>query len=456
MSEQTTAKVMIVEDDQGLRTQLRWALSDYQVFLAEDRPSALALLRKEEPNVVILDLGLPPDRDGATEGLAVLRAVLAFRPTIKVIVASGNEDRRNALEAISLGAYDFYPKPVDQEVLKIIIDRAWNSHQLEEEVRHLRETESRAPFRGLIANSPEMLKTCRMAERVASSDVSVMITGESGTGKDVLANAIHQASARKSRPFVAINCAAIPENLLESELFGHEKGAFTGAIRQVIGKIEQADGGTLFLDEIGDMPVALQAKLLRFLQDKKIVRVGGRVPIDVNLRVISATNQDLRTMMRDGRFREDLFYRLNEVGLAVPPLRDRPGDAVLIAHFLLKHLRADLDRDVKGFSPEALLRIDQYSWPGNVRELENRIKRAIVLTNEKYIGIEDLDLTVESATDGTEETSLHRAREMAERKAIGRALALADNNISEAARLLGVTRPTLYDLIKSLDIPRGE
>ena len=457
MSEETKPKVMVVEDDQGLRTQMRWALADYPLFLAEDRASALEILRKEEPNVVILDLGLPPDKDGATEGLATLRAILAHKRNIKVIVASGNEERRNALEAISIGAYDFYPKPVDPAVLKIIIARAWNYYQLEDEVARLREGGVQTPFQGFIAASPEMLKVCRMAERVATSDVSVMVTGESGTGKDVLANAIHNASRRKGHPFIAINCAAIPENLLESELFGHEKGAFTGAIKQVIGKIEQADGGTLFLDEIGDMPLALQAKLLRFLQDKQIVRVGGRKPIEVNIRVISATNKELAAMMRDGGFREDLFYRLNEVGIHIPPLRDRPGDSVLISQYLLKRLRADLDRAVKGFTPEALLQIEQYRWPGNVRELENRLKRAIVLTNEKYIGVEDLDLPSDPA-EARELTlpTLREAREDAERKAICRALALTDDNISEAAKLLGVTRPTLYDLIKSVNIVRGE
>jgi two-component system NtrC family response regulator len=446
---------MLVEDDQGLRTQLRWALSDYDLRMAEDRENALSILHKELPNVVILDLGLPPDRDGASEGLATLRSILAFKPTIKVIVASGNEDRRNALEAINLGAYDFCPKPVDQQVLKVIIDRAWNCHQLEEEVQRLREVDSPIPFQGLVAGSPEMLKVCRMAERVAASDVSVLITGESGTGKDLLASGIHQASQRRAKPFVAINCAAIPETLLESELFGHEKGAFTGAIRQSIGRIEQADGGTLFLDEIGDMPLSLQAKLLRFLQDRKIVRVGGNRQIEVDIRVISATNQDLRSMMKESLFREDLFYRLNEVGIHVPPLRDRPGDASLIANFLLKRFRNSLDRMVKGFSPEALARIDAYDWPGNVREMENRIKRAIVLTNEKHITVEDLDFDATGVASESLPT-LRQAREDAERKAVCRALALGDNNISEAARLLGVTRPTLYSMIKALNIVREE
>jgi two-component system NtrC family response regulator len=300
-----------------------------------------------------------------------------------------------------------------------------------------------------------MMKVCRTAERVAASDVSILITGESGTGKDLLASGIHLASARKAQPFVAINCAAIPETLLESELFGHEKGAFTGAIRQTLGKIEQANGGTLFLDEIGDMPLFLQAKLLRFLQERKIVRVGGNKSIEVNLRVISATNKDLAGMMRESHFREDLFYRLNEVGIHVPPLRDRPGDVPLIANFLLKRFRNSLDRMVKGFTPEALARIDSYGWPGNIREMENRIKRAIILTNDKYISAEDLGFGDE--VPGAEALpTLRQVREDAERKVVSRALALGGNSVSEAARLLGVTRPTLYSMIKTLNIVRED
>ncbi len=451
-------RILVIEDDPGFRTQLRWALADYETHLAEDRPSGLTVFRREEPEVVILDLGLPPDRDNASEGLAALRAIMSFRPITKVIIASGNENRQNALEAVSLGAYDFYSKPVDQDILKVIIERAWNSYLIEAELQELKDgVREGQSFSGLIAASPQMLKTCHLAERVASSDVGVVITGESGTGKDVMARAIHGWSPRRPNPFVAINCAAIPENLLESELFGHEKGAFTGAIGQVIGKIELADKGTLFLDEIGDMPLALQAKLLRFLQEKTIERVGGRKTIPVNVRVIAATNRDLRAMMKDGTFREDLFFRLNEVGIAIPPLRDRGGDAVLIATYLLKKLGKSLDRSVKGFTQDARTKIETYSWPGNIRELENRIKRALVLADQGYITVDDLDLDNDSEFDDKSKLpTLRQVREDAERSAVSRALAVTDHNIQEASKVLGISRPTLYALMKVLHIVKDD
>jgi two-component system NtrC family response regulator len=449
-------KILVVEDDPGLRAQLKWALSDFDLSLAEDRPSAIAAFRREEPSIVIMDLGLPPDRDNASEGLAALREILALRPLTKVIIASGNQDRRNALEAIGMGAYDFYSKPVDQDILKVIIGRAWNSYCLEEELEQVREGLTGGESSGLIGACPEMLKIRHLAQRVAKSDVSLLISGESGTGKDVLARAIHGWSLRRDEPFVAINCAAIPENLLESELFGHEKGAFTGAVGRVIGKIEVANKGTLFLDEIGDMPLALQSKLLRFLQDKIIERVGGRQSITVNVRVLSATNRDLAAMMRRGTFREDLYYRLNEVGIVLPPLRERPGDAVLIALHLFEKHRRNASQPLKGFSPAALSKIASYPWPGNIRELENRVKRGIVLADQGYVMPEDLDLPAQG--DGEEPAgslpTLRQVREDAERKIVNMTLAVTDNNIQEASKILGVSRPTLYALMKALRIVR--
>ncbi|MCB2099378.1 MAG: PEP-CTERM-box response regulator transcription factor [Rhodobacterales bacterium] len=443
-------KLMIVEDDPGLRSQMKWALSDLDVHIAEDRESALAVLRKEDPNVVVLDLGLPPDPNGATEGLATLEAILSFKPQTKVIIASGNEERANAVKAVSLGAYDFYPKPVDIDVLKLIIERAMNLSALEEENRRLSDVHKSSPFSGVIGASPEMMQACLVIERVAPSEVSVLLTGESGTGKEVLARALHQASNRIDKPFVAINCAAIPENLLESELFGHEKGAFTGAVKQTIGKVEQADGGTLFLDEIGDMPLQLQAKLLRFLQDRVIERVGGRQQIKVNVRIVSATNQSLSDMIAAGTFREDLYYRLDEVGVHIPPLRERDGDSVLLAKFFLQHFARSLDRPVKGFTADALSAIAGHAWPGNVRELENKMKRAVVLADGKLVTAADLGLA--SVEDMPTFPTLKQAREKAEREIVARALELSDDNVSAAAKLLGVSRPTLYDLMKSYNM----
>jgi len=441
--------LLVVEDDAGLRTQMKWALADFNVFLAGDRTEGLELFDREAPAVVVLDLGLPPDPNGASEGLSTLESILARRPLTKVIIASGNEERANALHAITAGAYDIYPKPIDPQVLHLIIRRAFHLHDLEEENLRLAQ-ERQGPLDGLIAVSPKMMQVCRMVERVAGANVSVLLTGESGTGKEVFARAIHAAGSRNGKPFVAINCAAIPDNLLESELFGHEKGAFTGAVKQTIGKVEQAHTGTLFLDEIGDMPLALQAKLLRFLQGHVIERIGGRKEIEVDVRVVSATNSDLQTKMKEGGFREDLFYRLNEIGIHIPPLRERDGDSVVLAKYFLGRFSKELGQPLKRFSAEAVAAVASYPWPGNVRELENRVKRSILMADGRTITEFDLGLS----GGETAMPTLREIRERAESEAVIRALALTDDNISEAAQLLGVSRPTLYDLMKTANIKR--
>ncbi|MDR3437881.1 PEP-CTERM-box response regulator transcription factor [Telmatospirillum sp.] len=444
-------KLLIVEDDLGLRTQMKWALGEFEVFVAEERQAALTLFDKERPPVVILDLGLPPDPNGASEGLATLEGLLRQDRLAKVVVASGNEERANALQAVGLGAYDFYPKPVDPDVLRMIVNRAIHLHDLEEENERLAKSEV-SPLAGLVASSPQMLQVCRTAERVASANIALLITGESGTGKEVLARTIHDLSPRAGRSFVAINCAAIPDNLLESELFGHEKGAFTGAVKQTIGKVEQAHLGTLFLDEIGDMPLPLQAKLLRFLQNRTIERIGGRKEIEVDVRVLSATNCDLKVMMKEGGFREDLFYRLNEVAIHIPPLRERPGDAVLLAKYFLGKYTKDFQRAPKAFTVDALAAIGTYPWPGNVRELENRVKRSMLMADGKSITAADLDLGMDNPAEAAPMPTLRQIRLQAESEAVTRALALTDNNVSDAAQLLGVSRPTLYELMRTANV----
>ncbi len=442
-------KLLVIEDDAGLQAQLKWAYEDFQVVLASDRASAITALRSEEPAVVTLDLGLPPDPDGTSEGFAVLDEIMALRPETKVIVASGHGARESALTAIERGAYDFYQKPVDIEQLGLIVRRAFNLHEIETENRTLAEQagEGHRVLGSLITNAPEMVRVARTIERVASTSVSVMLLGASGTGKELLAKGLHEASGRKRDAFVAINCAAIPENLLESELFGHEKGAFTGAVKTTEGKIELADGGTLFLDEVGDIPLPLQVKLLRFLQERKIERIGGRKTIDVDTRIVCATHQDLEAMIRDGRFREDLFYRLAEVVVKIPALAERPGDAPLLAKAFLKKFAREMNPNVTGFAPDALAAIDSWPWPGNVRELENRVKRAAIMADGKLVTAADLDLQ-EAADDDADVLNLKSAREKADRKVIRHALARSEGNISNTARLLGISRPTLYDLLK--------
>lgn len=446
-------KLLIVEDDPGLQAQLKWAYEDFEVFIAGDRQTALALLRSEEPAVVTLDLGLPPDPDGTSEGFAVLDAIMALKPDTKVIVASGHGARESALRAIQHGAYDFYAKPVDIDALGLIVRRALHLHRIEAENRQLAERapEGNKVLGRLITGAPEMVKVARTIERVAGTNVSVMLLGASGTGKELLARGVHEASPRRQGAFVAINCAAIPENLLESELFGHEKGAFTGAVKTTEGKIEQASGGTLFLDEVGDIPFALQVKLLRFLQERTIERIGGRRSIEVDTRIVCATHQNLEAMITDGRFREDLFYRLAEIVVRIPSLAERPGDAGLLAKAFLTRFAAEMNPSVKGFAPDALAAIDAWTWPGNVRELENRVKRAVIMAEGKLVGAADLDLA-EPSEDEANPLNLKSAREATDRKMIRHALARSEGNISSTARLLGISRPTLYDLLKQYDL----
>lgn len=443
-----TRKLLIVEDDLGLQRQLRWAYEGYEVLVAADRASAIDMIRAEEPAVVTLDLGLPPDPDGTTEGFAALADILSLKPETKVIVASGHGARESALQAIADGAWDFYQKPIDIDALGHIVARAFHVHDLETENRRLAAREAGPALGGLITAAPEMIKVMRTIERVAPADVSVMLLGASGTGKELLARGLHEASRRSGGAFVAINCAAIPETLLESELFGHEKGAFTGAVKTTEGKIEQAAGGTLFLDEIGDVPLPLQVKLLRFLQERVIERIGGRRPIPVDTRIVCATHRDIDAMVADGSFREDLYYRLAEIVVRIPSLAERPGDAALLAKHFVTRYAATMNPAVSGLSSDARAAIDAHDWPGNVRELENRVKRAVIMADGKSVTAADLDLA--AAQDSA--VNLRAAREAADRRAIRHALARADGNISQTARLLGVSRPTLYDLLKSYDL----
>ena len=450
MSGNNSGTLLVVEDDPGLQSQLKWCFDDCEVVVADDREAALAQVRRHEPQVVTLDLGLPPDPGGTSEGLAALEAILALAPDTKVIVVTGNDDRESAVRAIGMGAYDFYMKPVEPEVLGLIVNRGFRVAELEAENRRLSSEQGQSPLRGVIGASPQMLKVCRTVEKVAPTEATTLLLGESGTGKEILARAIHELSDRVERPFVAINCAAIPENLLESELFGYEKGAFTGANKQTLGKIECAHQGTLFLDEIGDLPMALQAKLLRFLQERVIERVGGRKEIPVDVRVICATHQDLPGMIADGRFREDLYYRLSEISIQIPPLRERDGDAVLLARAFFNRFADELNSSVKGFSKEALLAIENYSWPGNVREMENKIKRAVIMAEGTQISADELEL--DSSGQETMPFNLRAVREQAERTALQRAMNHVNGNVAQAADLLGVSRPTLYDLMKKLNV----
>jgi two-component system NtrC family response regulator len=453
MTTEPRPKLLVVEDDAGLQAQLKWAYEDFDVIVAGDRAAALAALRAEEPAVVTLDLGLPPDPDGVSEGFAVLDEIMALKPDTKVIVATGHGARESALQAIARGAYDYYQKPIDIEAIGLIVRRAWQLHRIERENRNLAAKcgQDARVLGTMVTAAPEMIRVARTIERVANTNVSVMLLGASGTGKELLARGLHQASDRAGGSFVAINCAAIPENLLESELFGYEKGAFTGAIKTTEGKIEQAAGGTLFLDEVGDIPLQLQVKLLRFLQERVIERIGSRRSIAVDTRIVCATHQDLEAMIGDGRFREDLFYRLAEIVVKIPSLAERPGDATLLAKVFLARFAREMNPQVRGFASSALTAIDAWRWPGNVRELENRVKRAVIMADGKLVSAADLDLAEPDAAS-TAALNLKTAREQADRKVIRHALARSEGNISSTAKMLGISRPTLYDLLKQYDL----
>jgi two-component system NtrC family response regulator len=438
-------RLLIVEDDEGMQRQLRWHFEGWEVLQARDRESALAEVRRSEPAVVLQDLGLPPDAEGVSEGFRCVQEILALRPHTRIIVVTGHHETQNAMRAISMGACDFYEKPVDTDVLDLIVQRAFHIYQLEEQNRRLRST-ARSPLDGVIAADTRMLAVCRMVEKVAPTSVTCLLLGESGTGKEVLARAIHELSPRADQPFVAINCAAVPETLMESELFGYEKGAFTGANKRTLGKVETANGGTLFLDEIGDMPLTLQAKMLRFLQQRVVDRVGGREEVPVDVRVVCATNKNLQQMVSEGSFREDLFYRISEIVVDIPPLRERHGDKVLLARHLLSQFAKEHNPRVAALGSDAAEAIEAYAWPGNIREMQNRIKRAVIMADNKHLSREDLGLPL-NADASPIALNLREVRQAAESSAIVRALSLTDGNLSNAAKLLGVTRPTLYDLM---------
>ncbi|MEJ6008024.1 PEP-CTERM-box response regulator transcription factor [Paucibacter sp. AS339] len=445
--------LLIVEDDLALQKQLKWSLDKFESHLATDVASAVLQFRRHNPAVVTMDLGLPPDQDSVSEGFKCLEKLLELDPWAKVIVLTGQNDQENALRAIRMGAYDFLSKPVDPDVLNLSVERAYRLYELQKENQRLQGLQQSGALGGLITRDPAMLKVCRTIEKVASSSVSVLLLGESGTGKEVLAQGLHEASKRKGR-FVAINCAAIPDNLLESELFGYEKGAFTGASKTTVGKIETANGGTLMLDEIGDLPMSLQAKLLRFLQERTIERVGGRQEIPIDVRIVGATHQNLKNQIIEGRFREDLYYRLAEIVVDIPPLRDRLGDAVLLAHAFLRRFAGEQRRPVLSLAEDAVRVIEAHSWPGNVRELQNLLKRACIMADGDRVQAIDLGLKVNADQVNEEENSLDLrwVRERAERMAVVAAMARADGSVAKAADILGVSRPTLYDLMTRLKI----
>ena len=439
--------LLIVEDDAGLQSQLRWHFDQYNVVLASDRESAITALRRDEPSVVLQDLGLPPDDEGVEEGFASLRDLIAIAPCTKVIVITGHHETENAIRAISMGAYDFYEKPVQTDILDLIVQRAFRIHDLEKQNRFL-QLEYQAPLQGIIASDPAMMRICNTIERVAPTNATCLLLGQSGTGKEILAKAVHKLSPYRDKRFVAINCAAVPENLMESELFGYERGAFTGANKRSLGKVELAHKGTLFLDEIGDMPLSLQAKILRFLQEREIERLGGKTVIPVEVRVVCATNKNLEELVAQGVFRDDLFYRISEIVIHIPPLSERGGDRALLARHLLQKFTNELQKPIGGYTPEAMSAIETYQWPGNVREMENKIRRAVIMSDDRLITAQDLGLAESSGPC----FNLRQIRIEAEISAINTVLSFSAGNISAAAKLLGITRPTLYDLVKKHNI----
>lgn len=452
MTPDKTASLLIVEDDLALQKQIKWSLDRFDTATAHDRESALVQLRKCTPAVVTMDLGLPPDADGVSEGFRLLGQILAFDPDIKVIVLTGQNDQANALRAVAMGAYDFFAKPFEPELLILTVERAYRLFELQRENRRLQQVYQPDTLAGLMTRDPEILRICRTIEKVASSNATVMLLGESGTGKEVLARGLHSSSPRRAQKFVAINCAAIPENLLESELFGFEKGAFTGAAKTTLGKIEMANGGTLMLDEIGDLPFQLQAKLLRFLQERTIERVGGRQEIAVDVRIVCATHQDLHALGKEGRFREDLYYRLAEIVINIPPLRDRVGDAALLAHAFVRRFAGEQNRSAMSLSEEAVRAVENHPWPGNIRELENRVRRATIMADGSQISSTDLGLKESAPDDADCALDLRVIRDHADRKAIVAALGRVNGNMVRASELLGVSRPTLYDLMHRLGL----
>ena len=445
--------ILIIDDSKDILKQLKWGLGvDYSVHSAENAFDGLVLCSKHVPKVVILDLGLPPHEDSTEEGFRCLKEILGVNPLAKVIVVTGQADHENALKAIQLGAYDFYQKPIDLKELKVIIQRALYLRSIEEENRNLLSSAEAGFSRmgGIIGQCPAMMKVFSTVERVSSTDVPILITGESGTGKEMIARAVHTLSLRAKGPFVPINCGAIPENLLESELFGYERGAFTGAHAKVLGKVEYAHNGTLFLDEIAELSPSLQAKLLRFLQDKTIQRVGGREDININARIVAATNVDIQKAIKDGKFREDLYYRISVISLHLPPLRDRSDDILLIANYFLKRFSESLSKKVKGFSTAAIKYLKYYEWPGNVREIENRVQSAVIMSDTAFIGPHDLGFSEKPADTKISPSGLNlkTAKNMVEKEILSAAIGQHNGNISKIAEALGISRPTLYDLIK--------